>query len=166
MRIIAVSNEYFLRIIRASAVLVLLITCHLRAVDAVPDRLVVLTFDDSVASQATRVAPLLTQYGFGATFFITEGFEFADDKTNYMTWDQIAALHAAGFEIGNHTRHHTSVSQQQPAALEADVAFIEMQCTQHGIPRPMSFCYPGYQTSPAAVTLLRARGYRLRSTRR
>ena len=29
---------------------------------------VVLTFDDSVASQATFVAPLLKKYGFGATF--------------------------------------------------------------------------------------------------
>jgi|TARA_B100001964_G_C14168662_1_gene570369 peptidoglycan/xylan/chitin deacetylase (PgdA/CDA1 family) len=35
---------------------------------------VVLTFDDSVASQATYVAPLLKKHGFGATFFITEGF--------------------------------------------------------------------------------------------
>ena len=50
---------------------------------------VVLTFDDSVASQATFVAPLLKEHGFGATFFITEGFDFAKDKKNYMTWEQI-----------------------------------------------------------------------------
>jgi peptidoglycan-N-acetylglucosamine deacetylase len=148
-------------ILRAGVLLALLISCHLRAAETAPDHVVVLTFDDSVASQVTRVAPLLKRYGFGATFFITEGFEFADDKTNYMTWEQIAALHADGFEIGNHTRRHTGVAQQQPAELEADVAFIEMECTQHGIPRPTSFCYPAYQTSPAAVTLLRARGYRL-----
>ncbi len=166
MRTITVFFDHLQRIFRASVVVVmtiaaLLITCRLHAVETVPERLVVLTFDDSVASQATHVAPLLTRYGFGATFFITEGFEFVDDKTNYMTWDQIATLHAAGFEIGNHTRRHASVSQQQPAELEADVAFIETACAQHGIPRPTSFCYPGYQTSPAAVALLRARGYRL-----
>ena len=46
-----------------------------RAVEPIPDRLVVLTFDDSVASHATFVAPLLKKHGFGATFFITEGFE-------------------------------------------------------------------------------------------
>ena len=42
----------------------------------IPDGLVVLTFDDSVASHATYVAPLLKKHGFGATFYITEGFEF------------------------------------------------------------------------------------------
>ena len=46
------------------------------ASETVPDKIVVLTFDDSVASHATFVAPLLKKHGFGATFFITEGFEF------------------------------------------------------------------------------------------
>ena len=67
----------------------------------IPDRVVVLTFDDSVASHANYVAPLLKKLGFGATFFITEGFEFNEDKVHYMTWKQIAALDASGFEIGN-----------------------------------------------------------------
>ena len=43
---------------------------------AIPDRLVVLTFDDSSQSHYTVVRPILKQYGFGATFFITEGFDF------------------------------------------------------------------------------------------
>ena len=130
------------------------------ATEPVPDRLVVLTFDDSVASHATFVAPLLKKHGFGATFFITEGFEFTTDKEHYMTWEQIKALHAAGFEIGNHTRRHAGVAGQKPEQLAADVEHIEQQCAQHGIPRPTSFCYPGYQTSDAATKLLRERGYR------
>lgn len=124
-----------------------------------PERIVVLTFDDSVLSQATFVAPLLQKYGFGATFFITEGFEFLTDKDHYMTWEQIKALDAAGFEIGNHTRHHTGVAKQDPAQLTADIEYMEQQCQKHGIPRPTSFCYPGYQTSEAAVKILRERGY-------
>lgn len=127
----------------------------------VPDKLVVLTFDDSVASQATFVAPLLKKHGFGATFFITEGFEFSRDKEHYMTWAQIKALHDAGFEIGNHTRKHAGVVKQKPEEIAADVEYIEQQCVKNGIPRPVTFCYPGYQTSPAAVQVLRERGYLL-----
>lgn len=130
------------------------------ALEPAAERIVVLTFDDSVASQATFVAPLLSRYGFGATFFITEGFEFAEDKEHYMTWQQIAALDAAGFEIGNHTRRHEAVTKQSPEQLGADVEYIEQQCAKNGIPRPISFCYPGYATSAAAVEVLRARGYR------
>ena len=130
-----------------------------QALEPVPDKLVVLTFDDSVASQVTFVAPLLKKYGFGATFFITEGFEFAVDKEHYMTWEQIKGLDAQGFEIGNHTRKHAGVAKQKPEQLASDVEFIEQQCAKNGIARPTSFCYPGYQTSEAAVKLLRERGY-------
>lgn len=120
---------------------------------------VVLTFDDSVANHATFVAPLLKKYGFGATFFITEGFGFAKDKKHFLTWEQIKQLHADGFEIGNHTRRHASVARQKPEALEADIIYIEKQCEKHGLPRPISFCYPGYTTSMACVKILRKRGY-------
>lgn len=137
----------------------LLLSTGASALPPIPDRVVVLTFDDSVASHATFVAPLLKKLGFGATFFITEGFEFATDKQHYMTWEQIKALHEAGFEIGNHTRRHAGVAKQKPEQLAADVEYIEQRCAEHGIPRPVSFCYPGYQTSEAAVTLLRERGY-------
>ena len=137
----------------------LIASVALQAAEPVPDKLVVLTFDDSVASQATFVAPLLKKHGFGATFFITEGFEFLVDKKNYMTWEQIKALHDDGFEIGNHTKKHAGVGRQKPEQLTADIEFIETQCAKFGIPKPTSFCYPGYQTSETAVEILKARGY-------
>ncbi len=145
----------------AIAALLLTVTCAWRsiAVEPAAERLVVLTFDDSVASHATFVAPLLKKHGFGATFFITEGFEFLVDKEHYMTWEQIKALDTDGFEIGNHTRKHAGVAKQKPEQLVADVEYIEQQCAKYGIPKPVSFCYPGYQTSEPAVKLLRERGY-------
>jgi peptidoglycan/xylan/chitin deacetylase (PgdA/CDA1 family) len=124
-----------------------------------PDGLVVLTFDDSVASQVTHVAPLLKKLGFGATFFITEGFEFAQDKEHYMTWEQIVQLNADGFEVGNHTRAHKGVNGQKEPEMDADIEYIEKQCVANGIPMPRSFCYPGYATSPVAARVLQNRGY-------
>ena len=79
------------------------------ALEPIPDRLVVLTFDDSVKSHYTVARPILKKYGFGATFFITEGFTFKKNKKDYMTWEEIRELHRAGFEIGNHTRDHMGV---------------------------------------------------------
>lgn len=77
-----------------------------------------------------------------------------------MTWEQIKELHEAGFEIGHHTRRHKGVAGQPLAELTADIEHIEKQCEAHGIPRPTTFCYPAYQTSPAAVRVLQERGYR------
>ena len=83
----------------------------------IPDRLVVLTFDDGNKSDATYVAPLLKSYGFGGTFFITEGLNFLTNKNRYVTWEEVKALHEAGFEIGNHTRHHKNVNNQSSEDL-------------------------------------------------
>lgn len=154
------SRRDFLRRTAVGAGLICTLPWNARALEPIPDRLIVLTFDDSVASHATFVAPLLKKHGFGATFFITEGFEFATDKEHYMTWEQIKSLDRMGFEIGNHTRRHEGVAGQKPEQLAADVEYIEQQCAKCEIARPTSFCYPGYQTSIAAVKLLRERGYR------
>ena len=119
-----------------------------------------LTFDDSVKSQAASVAPILKANGFNATFFITEGFSFHTRKDLYMTWDEVKALHDQGFEIGNHTKDHRAVTKQSDEALHASLEHIENACKRMGIPKPISFCYPGYATSPKAVKVLQARGYR------
>ena len=77
-----------------------------------------------------------------------------------MTWEEIKQLHQDGFEIGNHTRNHKAVSSQSEEQLTADIEHIEKQCIKHGIPKPVTFCYPGYRTSDLAVKVLKQRGYK------
>lgn len=124
----------------------------------IPDRLVVLTFDDSVKSHYTIVRPLLKQYGFNATFFITEGFDFPTNKVDYMTWEEIAELHRDGFEIGNHTRHHLGINDKTIERLVDELEGIDARCAEYGIPRPVSFAYPGNATTEQAFPILRERG--------
>ena len=126
----------------------------------VPDKLVVLTFDDAVASHFTIVRPLLKQYGFGATFFIAEGFSFPTNKTDYMTWEQIAALHRDGFEIGNHTRDHLGLTAKNLNRLPEQIEFINQRCAEQGIPRPVSFAFPGNGLEPGALPILKKLGFR------
>jgi peptidoglycan/xylan/chitin deacetylase (PgdA/CDA1 family) len=124
-----------------------------------PEKIVALTFDDSPLSHATFVGPLLKELGFGATFFITEGFSFKTDKKKYMTWEQIKALHDQGFEIGNHTKDHKPVTSRNKEQLRADLKHIEDLCLKHGISKPMSFCYPSYLANKRAVEVLKEMGY-------
>ena len=66
------------------------------ALEPIPDKLVVLTFDDASRSHVEVAAPLLKRHGFGATFFVTEGFDFPANKRDYMTWEEIARLDRDG----------------------------------------------------------------------
>src|SRR2546423_5604226 len=95
-----------------------------QALEPIPEKLVVLTFDDSKASQYSVVRPILKRYGFGATFFISEGFGFPTNKQDYMTWAQVAELHRDGFEIGNHTRDHMTVAARTLDRLRQQVEAI------------------------------------------
>ena len=133
---------------------------------SIPDKLVVLTFDDSKASHYTVVRPLLKKYGFGATFFITEGFTFRTNKEDYLTWEQIAIFIARDFEIGNHTRDHKGVSKDSLAGLREQVEAINAQCARYGIPAPVSFAYPGNAIEPAAFPILEEFGIPLCTPRR
>ncbi len=126
----------------------------------IPDKLVVLSFDDAIVTQYTVVAPLLKKYGFGATFFVCE-FPTPpfSDKSKYLSWEQIAALNKMGFEIGNHTQNHTHVNKMDSLHFAAELKYIENKCAQYHIPKPISFAYPGYDTSPKALPVLKAVGY-------
>lgn len=132
-----------------------------RGLEPIPDKLVVLTFDDSAKSHYTTVRPILKRYGFDATFFITEGFDFPTNKTDYMTWEQIAELHRDGFEIGNHTANHASITKKNVAKLEEQLEAINRRCAEHGIPRTTSFAYPGNSILPDALPVLKTAGIRL-----
>ena len=128
--------------------------------EPLPAKLVVLSFDDSVKSQFTVVRPILLKYQFGATFFITEGFDFQDNKRDYMTWDQIAQLHKDGFEIGNHTRDHLSITKENAAQAAEQVRAINDRCREHGMPKTTSFAWPGNSTAVEAFEALRKEGIR------
>jgi hypothetical protein len=125
---------------------------------AIPDRLVVLTFDDSAKSHYTVVRPLLKEYQFGATFFITEGFDFKENKKDYMTWHQIRELHEDGFEIGNHTRNHRGITEETVSQLSEQLDGIAQQCKTHGIPAPITFAWPRNVVTPAALEILKNHG--------
>jgi rhamnogalacturonan acetylesterase len=125
----------------------------------VPDKVVVLTFDDAPLSHATNVAPLLKKYGFGGTFFVCEFPGVFGNTNQSMSWNQIRELHRMGFEVASHTRTHKHVDKMRPGELEEELGYIEERCAELGIPRLVSFAYPAYITTPASVKVLAQRGY-------
>ncbi len=128
------------------------------ALRPIPEKLVVLTFDDSVRSHFDVARPILKKHGFGATFFITEGWDFRTNKQHYLSWEQIAQLHRDGFEIGNHTRDHLAIRDKTVPQLDEQLAGIEAQCKEHGIPSPVTFAWPGNAITTNAFSILRQHG--------
>jgi peptidoglycan-N-acetylglucosamine deacetylase len=127
--------------------------------ERVPDKTVVMTFDDSVRSDLEFVAPLLKEKGFGATFFVSHAW--MPDSENYLSFEEVAELHKMGFEVGNHTWNHVALHRPEDAELTGEeVRLVEEALAEVGVPRPMSFSWPGNHFGPEALAELQKLGYR------
>ena len=143
----------------------LLFSSFLMAQEKKAAPVVVLCFDDAEISHYTIVAPLLKKYGFGASFFVCEmPRKSPGDSVYYMNWNQIAALHQMGFEIGNHTGHHKNMTKMTREEMKEEVNYIETKCKEHGIPKPVSFAYPGNRNDSLSQLVLKEMGYRYART--
>ena len=125
----------------------------------IPDKLIVLTFDDAPASQYSVVAPMLKEFGFGATFFVCEFPPNYKDSTLYMNWRQIKTLDKMGFEVANHTHTHANVSKLSQTEFNVELEYIENKCDSLGITKPQNFAYPGYGLNANTLIFLKEKEY-------
>ena len=125
----------------------------------IPDKFVVLTFDDGNKSDFTNVPKILKKHGFGATFYVTEGLGFLKNPQNYLSWEQIRKLHEMGYEIGYHTQHHRNVSHFKSEKLAESLAHIDKRCAENKINKPVTFCYPGFHNNHAYVKVFEKHGF-------
>ena len=73
-----------------------------------PDKPVMITFDDSRVEHYKIAAPVMEKYGFRGVFFI---MTITYNKKNYMTKEQIAQLAKSGHTVGLHSWDHTMVTK-------------------------------------------------------
>ena len=146
-----------------------------------PEKPVLITFDDAQESFRVYALPLLEKYGMRAVVAVVGAFadEYsANGDTNpayaYMSWDAIAQIAASGrVEIASHTQNMHSVGAgrdgcrirpgesgtEYAAALNADLAEVEASIERAAGSAPAVFAYPYGFTCPEAERVLAERGY-------
>ncbi|WP_328497307.1 polysaccharide deacetylase family protein [Streptomyces sp. NBC_00414] len=117
-----------------------------------PDRPVLITFDDGYAGVHRHALPVLSRHGFAATLFVSTGWLRGEYDTGggldeMLDWDQVRELAATGVEIGGHSHTHPQLDQLSDDALRFEVRRCrEIVSDELGV-RPDSFAYPyGYSS--------------------
>ena len=122
----------------------------------IPNKLIVLTFDDGNVSDRTVVAPILKQHGFGATFYITASW---GGRHGRVTWHQVRELDEMGFEIGNHSTTHPNMLHISRQEIRNQIAGFDRALREQGIQRATTFAYPGEHHDRRIVHALAKAGY-------
>lgn len=103
-----------------------------------------------------RVLDLLAARDLTITWFVV-GRDAADPRHR----DTLAAIPAAGHEVGNHSFHHEPwLHLYSPSEIESELARTEDALEAITGARPTGFRGPGFSFSPALLNVLARRGYR------
>lgn len=70
-----------------------------------PEKPIILTFDDGYVDNYTNAFRILQKYGMSGTFFVLTGKADAGDPA-YLSWDMIQEMSKAGMDIQLHSRDH------------------------------------------------------------
>lgn len=123
-----------------------------------PERAVVLTFDDGYEDAYTHAFPLLQAFDMTGTFFVVT--EWIDAHTpGYLTWDQAREMAAAGMSIQSHTRSHPDLTDacDYDCLVYQVLGSVQTLEAEIGV-RPRFFCYPGGRYNEEVLRVVRQVG--------
>jgi peptidoglycan/xylan/chitin deacetylase (PgdA/CDA1 family) len=114
-------------------------------------RVAVLTFDDGYVDTLENALPILQKNGFSATcYFISQRSGQYNDwdaaalnvRKALMNDEQIRAWHAAGMEVGAHSRTHPHLTNCADAELQNEIAGSKADLETLTGSVVSQFCYP------------------------
>jgi hypothetical protein len=113
---------------------------------ALPDKSVLITFDDGYRDTYTNAYPILKKYGFTASVFLITDVVGHNDW--YLNWEQVKEMHQAGFVISSHTLSHVPLTTVSPGE-----ALLQLQKSKEGIEWRLVSAHPLSCKIKSALTM-------------
>jgi peptidoglycan/xylan/chitin deacetylase (PgdA/CDA1 family) len=132
--------------------------------ESLPKRCAVISVDDGYYSFLTDGWPLLKQYGYPATLFVSTDTVGGDD---FLAWQDLQLLQKEGVEIGNHSASHAYLLDRLPlenksewrARVAKDLERSQALFEKYLGASPRLFAYPYGEFSEELAALIRAAGF-------
>jgi peptidoglycan/xylan/chitin deacetylase (PgdA/CDA1 family) len=122
-----------------------------------PEKPVVVSFDDGYRSQYVYARPVLRKLGWPGVLSLIAGR--IDQPDAELTPAMVEQMIKDGWELDSHTINHVDVSQANGAQLTSEVAGSR-KMLQHRFHQPVNFfCYPSGRYDDQAIRAVRDAGY-------
>ena len=131
-----------------------------------PERSVVITIDDGYRSVYENAWPVLREYGYPFTVFLY--VKASENKHwNYMTWDQVMELKAAGVDFQNHGFSHEHMAfmpagmnmNEYRAWIRAELEVSTRIFSEKLQEQPLFFAVPYGEYNMTLLEEIRVSGY-------
>ncbi len=124
-----------------------------------PEKSVILNFDDGWQDQYDNAFPILKKFNYTATFFI---FSSAPEHKYFMTWDEIKELDAAGMTIGSHTLNHPYLEKiTDEKELEKQIFYGKKSLEKHIGKTADLFAYPFGEYNDQIISVVKSAGFKM-----
>ncbi|MET9829958.1 polysaccharide deacetylase family protein [Streptomyces sp. NPDC006385] len=129
-----------------------------------PERPVLITFDDGYEGVHRHALPVLAKHRFAATVFVSTGWLKGPHDTGggldtMLDWDQVRELAEADVEIGGHSHTHPQLDQLPDGRLRSELILCKEIISDQLGTAPASFAYPYGYSSRRVREAVRETGY-------
>lgn len=123
-----------------------------------PDKPILITFDDGYEDNNTNALPILKKYNFTATVFMVSSYI---NRKGFLTSDELKELQSAGWTIGGHTVNHLDFSKVDSNTVNNELKNSKITLENMLGKQVKYFCYPfgGYNSN--VITQVKQSGYSL-----
>ena len=132
----------------------LLITAITRGA-ALPERPLIISFDDGDLDVYTNAFPIMHQFGFTGVLYLVSNYL---DRGGHLSVAQVQEMAAAGWEVGSHSMSHADLTVSHGAIYEEGLLARRDLEERLGLPAT-TFAYPYGRRDDYVVDYIRAYGY-------
>ncbi|MBP2635128.1 MAG: icaB [Firmicutes bacterium] len=125
---------------------------------ALPEKPILITFDDGYSDNYTNAYPIMKKYGFTATIFLVTSK--IGQEENFMTWDQVRTMQKDGFVFGSHTVTHAALTKVSHEQAMAELINSRKELEQQLGVKSRFFAYPTGAYNIQSEEMVKQAGYR------
>ena len=123
---------------------------------SLPEKIIVLTFDDGYENIYTEMLPILEAHKMKAVVYVIAN-ELG--KEGYLTLEQVKDMQRRGIEIGSHTADHLPLVMLDEENLINQVRNSKIFLEWSGLETIFSFSYPNGAYNSKLAAFVRSEGY-------
>ena len=123
---------------------------------ALPEKSVIVSFDDGFRSVYDNAAPIMQKYGIKGNIYLPTAYIGQDEK--FMDWDMVRRLQENGFEMQAHTHNHVDIRTLSAEDMQREVQTSNEYFIRELGKAPCAICLPFGTYDRRSVKLLKGVG--------